>query len=163
MPGENKSRQEYVHELYTQYAPALLAYGCSLLANRAAAEDALHQVFLKLLSRGVALPAEPRPYLFRAMRNAALNHRRAEVRHVALEPLEHWMVAPGKQLEDGLTIQAALCALPDEQREIVVLRVWCGLAFDEVAGLVGASINTVASRYRYALGRLREVVAKESK
>ncbi|MGV3533859.1 MAG: sigma factor-like helix-turn-helix DNA-binding protein, partial [Chthoniobacteraceae bacterium] len=46
--------------------------------------------------------------------------------------------------------------LPDEQREVVVLRIWGELTFAQVAETVGVSINTVAARYRYGLEALRK-------
>jgi RNA polymerase sigma-70 factor (ECF subfamily) len=46
-------------------------------------------------------------------------------------------------------------SLPPEQREVVHLKVFEGLTFQEIADLAGESINTVASRYRYALEKLR--------
>ena len=45
-----------------------------------------------------------------------------------------------------------------EQREVVHLHVFEGLTFQEVADAVGASINTVAGRYRYALAHMRAVL-----
>ena len=48
--------------------------------------------------------------------------------------------------------------LPVAQREVVVLHVWGGLTFSEIADTLSISSNTVASRYRYALGKLREVL-----
>jgi RNA polymerase sigma-70 factor, ECF subfamily len=53
-------------------------------------------------------------------------------------------------------LQAALLELPEEQREVVVLRIWSGMTLAEVADLSGVSLNTAASRYRYALEKLRE-------
>ena len=45
-----------------------------------------------------------------------------------------------------------------EQREVVYLHVFEGMTFQQIAGTSGESINTIASRYRYALARLRELV-----
>jgi RNA polymerase sigma-70 factor (ECF subfamily) len=56
----------------------------------------------------------------------------------------------------GLAIQSALGDLPEEQREIVVLRVWGQLTFEEAALALDIPANTAASRYRYALAKLKE-------
>jgi len=53
-------------------------------------------------------------------------------------------------------------ALPVAQREVVVLHIWGGLTFEEVAQAIGVSPNTAASRYRYALEKLRRLVADET-
>ena len=52
-------------------------------------------------------------------------------------------------------IESALRRLPEEQREVLALKIWGGLTFDEVASQLGLSPNTAASRYRYALEALR--------
>jgi RNA polymerase sigma-70 factor (ECF subfamily) len=62
-------------------------------------------------------------------------------------------------------MQAELADLPDEQREIVLLRVWGQMTFEEAATALDISPNTAASRYRYALVKLKErlqPLAKES-
>jgi RNA polymerase sigma-70 factor (ECF subfamily) len=56
-----------------------------------------------------------------------------------------------------LALQSALRMLPQEQREIVVLHIWGELTFEDAAAIVGISPNTAASRYRYGLGKLREI------
>jgi RNA polymerase sigma factor (sigma-70 family) len=57
----------------------------------------------------------------------------------------------------AIALQSALRRLPDEQREIVVLRVWGQLTFEEAAAIIGVSPNTAASRYRYGLAKLKEI------
>ena len=143
--------------LYDRYGRALLAYGCALLRDASAAEDVLHQVFAKLLGDRVAIAGEPGPYLFRAVRNASLNRRRDRSREAPLTDEGSWLEGPPGIGESALALQSALQTLPDEQREIVVLKIWGGLTFDEAATLAGVSANTAASRYRYALTKLREI------
>ncbi|MCS7304894.1 MAG: sigma-70 family RNA polymerase sigma factor, partial [Thermoguttaceae bacterium] len=57
-------------------------------------------------------------------------------------------------------VQEALLTLPQEQREVVVLKVWGGLSFSAIAQVMGVSPNTAASRYRYALKALQSRLAK---
>ena len=59
------------------------------------------------------------------------------------------------------TILRAVAALPEAQREVVVLRVHGRLKFREIAELLEVSINTVQSRYRYALSALRSALTRE--
>jgi RNA polymerase sigma-70 factor (ECF subfamily) len=143
--------------LYERYGRALLAYGCALLKDPPAAEDVLHQVFVKLLGNRVAIAGEPGPYLFRAVRNAALNRKRDRSRDVPLHDDGRWLEGPPGIGENAVALQSALETLPDEQREMVVLRIWGGLTFEEAAAVAGISPNTAASRYRYGLARLREI------
>jgi RNA polymerase sigma-70 factor (ECF subfamily) len=52
-------------------------------------------------------------------------------------------------------LDRALATLPHEQREVVALKIDGGLTFAQIGAVLGVSPNTAASRYRYALGRLR--------
>lgn len=53
-------------------------------------------------------------------------------------------------------IQSALGRLPEAQREVLVLKIWGELTFDEIARELDIPLNTAASRYRYALAALRQ-------
>lgn len=63
---------DQVRRCYAEHHRGLFAYALSLTRDRAAAEDVVHAVICRLLDRG-SIPAEPRPYLFRAVRNAAVD------------------------------------------------------------------------------------------
>jgi RNA polymerase sigma-70 factor, ECF subfamily len=145
-----------VETLYEELGPALLAYARSIVHDHAEAEDALQQVFMKLMSGRPVLPREPRPYLFRAVRNTCLNRRRGQARQAAAAAAPPAYAAPDGL--DGLArdLEDALRELPREQCEVVVLRVWGHLTLDEAAAVLGIPANTVASRYRYALAKLRQ-------
>jgi RNA polymerase sigma factor (sigma-70 family) len=151
-----------VQDLYQQHGPALLAYATGLLGSRASAEDVLHQVFLSLLSKADH-PSEARPYLFKAVRNRALNSRRRGVRMVALHDHDQeWLVKPQGMIEAGIQVERALRDLPPEQREVVLMRVWGEMTLEEIATVLDVSANTAASRYRYALGKMREILKVEA-
>ncbi len=148
-----------VRQLYEVHGRALLAYACAFLHDPSEAEDVLHQVFLQLLRDGRTEIASP-GYLFRAVRNRVLNHLRGRSREVALDDAPDrsalWLESPSNSAETALALQSALGTLPEEQREVIVLRVWGQLTFEEVAAVVGVSPNTAASRYRYGLAKLNE-------
>lgn len=148
------------HRLYDEHGPALLAYACALLRDPSAAEDVLHHVFLNILRGRASVAADPKSYLFRAVRNAALNHIRGQSREVEL-PRDGaggvWLESPDGSAETGLALQSALKTLPDEQREVVVLKIWAQLTFEEAAAVIGISPNTAASRYRYGIAKLKEI------
>jgi RNA polymerase sigma-70 factor (ECF subfamily) len=154
--AEQKLTSNDVRSLYATHGPALVAYACSFAADVAAAEDVVHQVFLRLLRGDITIPDVPVAYLYRAVRNAALNVRRHGLRDVPLETEAACFEHGGGNREASMGLQSALAALPEEQREVVVMRIWSGLTLEEVAAATGVSLNTVASRYRYALEKLRE-------
>jgi RNA polymerase sigma-70 factor (ECF subfamily) len=154
--GEKKLSAEDVRQLYDRHGPALVAYACSFTTDAAAAEDAVHQVFLRLLSARIAMPDVPVAYVYRAVRNAALNARRNGLRMLELNPQISVFEHRGGNREAALTLQRALSELPEEQREVIAMRIWGGMTLEEVSVTTGAPANTVASRYRYALEKLRE-------
>ena len=145
-----------MRRLYDQHGPALVAYARGFAPDTAAAEDVVHQVFLRLLSTELTMPDVPVAYVYRAVRNAALNARRSSLRLAELDPQSSVFRHRGGNQEAALALERALAELPEEQREVVVMRVWGGLTLEEIAATSGAPLNTVASRYRYALERLRE-------
>lgn len=153
--GERLDRSE-VQRLYELHGRALLAYACSLVHNPSEAEDVLHQVFLELL-RGRGPTISTPGYLFRAVRNRAFNHLRNRSREIELDAEAQWFESPSGSPETAIALQSALKTVPLEQREVVVLRVWGQLTFDEISVVVGVSPNTAASRYRYGLAKLTEV------
>ena len=139
-------------------------YLCILAAvgDAALAEDLLQETFLKVFRRGLASRnghASLGPYLAAVGRNLAVDWRRREARGIrarahAARFLES-RSAPGAA---GLSAQEAselLRGVPEEQREAVVLRVYGGFSFAEIAELTGVPLNTAASRYRYGIEKIR--------
>ena len=92
-----KSRRDEVQRWYEQHGPALVAYASAILGERSRAEDALQQVFYKLLKGKMEVPAMEKAYLFRAVRNTALSMARRNRREVALddEAAEHGLGTAG--------------------------------------------------------------------
>ena len=70
------------------------------------------------------------------------------------------LVAPrnGASLEEAEAVNAALAALPSEQREVVVLHVYDGMTFRRIGEVLGVPLDTAASRYRYAREKLKEML-----
>lgn len=156
--------------LYDTHAAGVYGYVHALLANSADAEDVVQEVFLRALtqSRKWFGLRNPTGYLYRAARNEALSRlRKREVRSrkapevsrstALVQPAQAGLEAE----EEAARVNAALLALPVEQREVVVLKLYQDKTFKEIARITRASQNTAASRYRYALARLKEILEKE--
>ncbi|HEY1375490.1 MAG TPA: sigma-70 family RNA polymerase sigma factor, partial [Gemmataceae bacterium] len=123
---------------------------------------AVQEVFVGLARTGPALAAVDnlRAYLFTALRHAAAKAaaRSAVARRV---PLPDDIAAPMPRAPaDVDRLEKALAALPAPQRELVALKVDGGLTFAEIAACLGISPNTAASRYRYALEKLRAALGE---
>lgn len=142
-----------------------------ILADRALAEDAVQQAFIRLLGRGqVDDVASMRAFLRVIVRHEA--YRLLAARRVApIQPADAPLLevevkgeveaadAPMQRREQQQQLERALRQLPPDQREVVHLKVYEQLSFAEIAQLLAISPNTAASRYRYAIGHLREFLA----
>ena len=152
----------WCERLYDERAAGLLLYGQALGLDRAAAEDVVQEAFQALL-RLPAAPAAPVNYLFRAFRNRALNHHRSLWRRVARERAADAWFEPAP--DDSARVEAAVSALArldPGQREVIVLKIWNELTFEQIAGMLALSPNTVAGRYRYGLQHLRAGLERET-
>lgn len=164
---KRKSRHDQVQGWYEQHGRALVAYLCSVLGDRTSAEDVLQQVFLKLLKGNVEVPGEAvKAYLFRAVRNTALNLAQRNSRSTSFDTTmketqgkgQQWFEAPVELGYWSTKLEEAVRDLPAEQGEVLVMRIWGEMTFEEIATVLDISINTAASRYRYAIGKLREIL-----
>ena len=69
---------------------------------------------------------------------------------------QQWFEAPAELGYWSTKLESAIRELPVEQSEVLVMKIWGEMTFDEIATVLDISMNTVASRYRYALAKLRE-------
>jgi RNA polymerase sigma-70 factor (ECF subfamily) len=145
-----------VERLYRQHGSALLLFAAAITGDRSRAQDAIHQVFVKLLADGNLQKAlDAKAYLFTCVRNAALNDAKVRQRDVTFDE-SAWFEPPGRDYAAEINLRRALLALPEDQRQVIILHVWGELTFAQITQTLEISPNTVASRYRYALSRLRE-------
>ena len=156
--------------LYDRLAGRLLAAARLLTGSHHEAEDVLHDLFVAL-ARGrarLATVTDLDAYLFTALRHTvARRGKRETARRRTLESLARRTIdatgptgpasPPAAPADDELA--AAILALPPEQRDVVRLRTEGGLSFAEIAATLGVGINTAASRWRYALERLRTTLS----
>jgi RNA polymerase sigma-70 factor (ECF subfamily) len=147
-------------ELYDACADALRHWLLGQLGSAADADDVVQETFVRLARSRKKLRKVENPvaYAFAAARNevARLAKRRGR-RHyresVHGAPLDS-DTAPQREAMDA--VRAALASLPSQQREIVELKAYGGLTLREIAEITSLPPGTVATRYRAALGRLRD-------
>ncbi len=124
-----------------------------------APEDVVQEAFLKLVSLR-QLPRSVVPWLYRVVRNAALDANKAARRRqrreaAAARPLR-WFVEPGIEGLDATAAVEALQGLPEAEREVIVARLWGGLSFEDIASVSGCSASTAFRRYQAGLDALRK-------
>jgi len=149
---------EQVGQWFDAYGQAMVLYARQWL-DGSAAEDVVQEVLLSLFGR-YRPPGDVKGWLFRSVRNRALNHLRSARRRQAHEETPAaarlpWFDPAEADRIDARAVEAALCALPPGEREIVVLRIWGGLTFKEIGETVGEPVSTVHDRYQAALAALR--------
>ena len=162
---------EQLAALYDAYGDALYGYLLVLLCSPEEAEDALQELFARLLSKGRKLDRlrNEEAYLFRSARNEAFSRlRRRAVRERGQEVLKETArlldaAAGDEVLPDELErVNSAMRQLPPEQREVIVLKFFHGMTFNEIGKVAGISPNTAASRYRYGVDKLKLLLEKEN-
>lgn len=148
-----------IERVYRDHGAALVLFAVTITGDRGRAQDAVHQVFLKLLAEGSRhLIVDMKAYLFRCVHNSVLNEIKVRQRSVPLEDESAWFTPPQRDYSAEVNLRRALFVLPDDQRKVVVLHVWGELTFSQIAEILDISANTAASRYRYALVKLREAM-----
>jgi RNA polymerase sigma-70 factor, ECF subfamily len=150
-----------------QYGGAMVLLACQWVTSHADAEDVVQEAFVRFWrSRGRAL--DPVAYLFACVKTCALDWQRTRHRQTRREAIvarpesEPLFAGPLEHDERRALVQSALGHLPQEQREVLVMKIWGGLSFPQIAEALQISANTAASRYRYALAKLREQLAEEA-
>jgi len=143
--------------LYREHGPALVLFASAIAGESSRAQDVVQQVFLKLIRDGsLKGVTEKRAYVFACVRNTMLNEVKGRWRGVSLDPETAWFDPPMRDYAAESNLRQSLIALPEDQRQVVVLHVWGELTFSEIADVLNVSPNTAASRYRYALAKLRD-------
>jgi len=155
-------RTEKIRIFYQENKQALFAYALSLTRNRESAEDAVHTAICKLLNRRL-LPISMRPYVFRCVRNAAIDDWRSrDAQKEALFDMETGSMLPEEKVL-WKQIGEMLFELSGDERETIILKAAHGLTFQEIATLRRTPIHTVASWYRRGLEKLQNMIGEEVK
>ena len=153
-----------IARLYDKHAQPLHAFLLNLTRDEADTRDLLQEIFVKLARNEKLLHGvrEERAFLIRLAHNAAIDlmrrrGTRARVReNFAAEPASPFAPAADPDEETFRNeLAGALAELPPEQRAVAHLKLWEGLTFEAIADALEISPNTAASRYRYALDKLR--------
>ena len=157
--------------IYEKYKIDLLRIATGLLNETSIAEDVVHDVFVTFAqsSEKLKLNGNLKGYLITCVANCARNGKRVGQRRMAIsledtEPIisdsgkpERWIISS----EELDTLNSAMAQLPYPQREVVILHVQGGMKFRTIAESQSVSINTIQSRYRYGLDKLRSLLNSE--
>lgn len=157
-----------LESLYDEHAAVLFRFLLRLSRDEAEVKDILQEIFIRLArSPGLLRDVRsPRTFLFRMAHRLVIDRaRRAETRdRYARKAEEEGSIhapAPVLNLDadwQRRQLATSLAVLPRDQRAVVLLKIWEGLTFAEIADALEIPPDTAASRYRYALNKLRDAL-----
>ena len=167
-----RGSSDALRRIYEKYKDNLLRLATALLNDVIAAEDIVHDVFVAFAQSAekLKLNSNLKSYLATCVANRVHNWNRAKQQQETTNPNEaesaisnlkrpeQWIIY-SEQLR---RLNDALSQLPYEQREAISLHAQGGMKFKAIAELQDASINTVQSRYRYGLDKLRSILDSEA-
>ncbi len=166
-------------EWFRENGTRLLLYARTKTHSEADAQDVLQETMLRLwksYAPGSSKQWEPpaMPLAYTALRHAAIDLARKNTRRTRREQDSDYLVseedaavdwfgtAALEQKEKSAVLKQAIEELPDNFREVLVLKIWGELTFAEIADALQIPANTAASRYRYALEALRKILKPNS-
>lgn len=154
-------------ELYDAVADQLYRWLTIRLGTPDDAADVLQEVFVRLARQRHRLRKiqNVTGYVFVIARNESARLHAKRAREAPRQALPADLKAPPDTESSGPTAEALvdmLTQLTAEQREVVELKIYAGLTFNQIAAVTGAPVGTAASRYRAAIARLRSLVDQES-
>ena len=160
--------RDALRRIYEKYKDDLLTIASCMLADRADAEDCLHDLFVSLAADVVRVRPDGnlKGYLVTATANRSRDRLRRKRRGKQADEASgrtEGQVVPGAadpaapliDREEADRLYQAIAALPADQRAVITLRLHGEMTFEEIARQQGVSNNTIRSRYRYGLDKLR--------
>jgi len=162
----NKGDPDAFERLYCRYRDWVYRLAWRFTGNGPDALDVLQETFTYLLGKfpGFELTSSMTTFLYPAVRHISITICSKKNRITSDEDMLNELAA-AKSEETKLfrsELVAVLAILPDEQREVLLLRLYSGLRFKAIAETQGVSINTVQGRYRYGLDKLRSFLNSEA-
>ena len=163
--------RDALRRIYEKYKDDLLSIASSLLDETGAAEDVLHDVFVSLAGgmERLHLYGSLKNYLIICIINGVRDRLHSKMYQVvgldSTGPLSSSNsdrpMQPVTNGEESQSLADALAQLPYQQREVIILYLQGGMKFSEIADVQNISSNTVQSRYRYGLDKLRTILTGE--
>lgn len=155
--------------LYRRHKDALWRYFLRQGCDEATAGELFQDIWARLIRARASYKPQARfaTWLYTLAQNRLVDHWRAQRPHEDLETHEAMLAAPeqatpaarASQAEQAERLRRAIRALPDEQRSAFLLQAEGGLTLEEIAQQQGVGRETVKSRLRYALAKLRQELA----
>lgn len=151
-------------ELYDAYIGKIYDFIYYKTLHKQTAEDLTSTTFTKALAAVPSFSGNKgtfQAWLYQIARNTVIDHYRTQKHDANIE--DAWTLPAGTSLETDIAnrelleqVQKALSAFSDEQRTIVILRVWQGLSYKEISEIVGKSENNCKVIFSRTIGKIRK-------
>ncbi len=148
----------------------------SKLSDRDVADDVFQDTFMKVIktlkSNSYNEEGKFLPWVMRIAHNLIVDHYRKNKKMPMLRETEEFSIfsvltdssqnIEGRMITDLIEkdLQRIVEELPDDQKEVLMMRLYQDLSFNEIAELTNVSINTALGRMRYAILNLRKIIEK---
>ena len=143
-----------LEDLYRTTRHEFFTYALSITRDAAHAEDAIHTAFEHLLS-SKKRPLNLRPYAFRSIRNAAIDQRPKSPPDPLYAQPKHQ--ADPSRISQHREAEAMMAHISQDERETIILKLYAGLTFRQIAKIRNVPQNTAASSYRRGIEKLRKL------
>jgi RNA polymerase sigma factor (sigma-70 family) len=166
-------QEQALEVLITRYKDKVYTSVYMLVKDKYLAEDIFQDAFLKIIKTikegRYAEQGKFLPWAIRVAHNLCMDHFRRSRQQIPVTLPDGQDIAvlfgAGDMASDGIekrqvheSVRKLVEELPEEQREVIVLRIYADLSFKEISDLTGVSINTALGRMRYALINLRRLI-----
>ena len=164
LTNENKQLTRLA-ELMQSERNDLFRYACYRLGSAAEAEDTLQDLYLSLSKHHLRLAEinDLQGYVYRSLSNSCISRLRSRRNFTStdtLDTLSSEDLAPKDFEQEFRLIERLMALLPDEQSEVIRLRIYGGRQFSEIAAICDIPLTTAKSRFRYGIDKLREALAE---
>ena len=167
MKTTEKIQLNRLTELMQSERDNLFRYACYRLGSVAEAEDEIQDLYVRLSKQGLRLADidDLQGYIYRSLSNSCISRLRARRQFVPSESLINTLSSddlnPTDFDEEFRLIKLLMEHLPDEQSEVIRLRIYGGRQFDEIASICDIPLTTAKSRFRYGIDKLREALKQQ--
>ena len=164
--------------LITRHKSKIYGFIYSKMADRDVADDIFQDTFIKVIktlkSNSYNEEGKFLPWVMRISHNLVVDHYRKNKKMPMLRETEEFSIfsiltdssmnVEGRIITETIEkdLQKIIKQLPEDQMEVLTMRIYQDLSFNEIAELTGVSINTALGRMRYALMNLRKVIEKNN-
>jgi len=161
LKSDKQTAEQAFAELYKRHSARVYAYCVRFLGNKIEAEDVFQETFTKFfqIAKQDKDMTNLSAYLLRIAHNSCLNFKRKVLESVAYE--DHMSINSDIPIESNELLElvkSALETLPDEYKEVFILREYNGLAYKDIADVIGESIANTKIRIYRAKQKLRKIL-----